>query len=78
MTDIHISFREHKEGRKVSSLGFSVTEEPGLPELECYMDFYGLKPDEVGLEAYDEAWKEVNEYSMAQQIYIPVQRIPFA
>ena len=77
MTDIHISFKENKDGRKVSSLAFSVTEEPGLLELECYMDFYGLKPDEVGLGIYDEGWKEAHEYSMAQQRYIPIQRIPY-
>lgn len=77
MTDIHISFKENKDGRKVSSLAFTVTEEPGLLELECFMDFYGLKPDEVGLGDYDEAWKEAREYSMAQQKYIPVQSTLF-
>lgn len=68
-TDIRVEFIENKKERRVSSLSFSIYSEPGLPELESYMEFHQLKPSEVSAMNYDEDWIGAYRYNMAKQKY---------
>lgn len=71
-TDISVEFTENKKERKVSSLSFVITEAPGRPELDAYMEHYQLKPDEVGMMEYDDDWMPAYQYNIAERRYLPI------
>jgi len=69
-TDLHVEFKEKKNGRKVISFNFVIQKEPAEDELKKFMEHNKLKADEVGLEPYNEKWMKFYNYDMGKQEYV--------
>lgn len=71
LTDIRVSFKEHKSGRRVIRLEFHVEKDAADDEKDLFMLYHRLKYDEFSEQPYDEEWMRGYKYSMEEQKYIP-------
>lgn len=71
LTDIRVSFKEYKSGRRVRRLEFHVEKDAADDEKDLFMLYHRLKYDEFSEQPYDEEWMRGYKYSMEEQKYIP-------
>lgn len=71
LTDIRVSFKEYKSGRRVIRLEFHVEKDAADDEKDLFMLYHRLKYDEFSEQPYDEEWMRGYKYSMEEQKYIP-------
>lgn len=69
LTDLHVEFKELKQGRRVTSISFSVSKQPAADEMKCFMEHNKLKFDEINIVPYNELWMANYAYDMASQSY---------
>lgn len=72
MTDICVEWKEKKNGRKVESIQFTISQDPADDEKECFLIYNQLKPGEYHLVPYNTDWMRAFRYDMGAQTYIPV------
>ena len=69
-TDIKISFKENKQGKKVISLVFWVEEEPALDEKEAFAECNAYEFDYASAVPYNDQWMQEYDYDMGTQTYV--------
>lgn len=69
-TDIKISFKENKQGKKVTSLVFWVEEEPALDEKEAFAECNAYEFDYASAVPYNDQWMQEYDYDMGTQSYV--------
>ncbi|MSS36533.1 replication initiation protein [Clostridium porci] len=75
MTDIHVEWQEKKNGRKVESILFTISQEPADDEKECFLAYNRLKPSEYHMMPYNTDWMNAYWYDMGAKTYKPIEAV---